>query len=274
MTPLLLETGPPSITRQRTSWPVDGDDLDGDLAVVDQQPVARPARPAAARCTCVETRSAVPSTSSVVMVTCRRSPARPGPSANVPSRIFGPWRSASTPTARPVASDACADPAVGRVVVGVGAVAEVQPGDVHAGVDERADRASGDGRRDRACRRSSRGAVTPDSLGAAGRRARGGRRSARERRPPALEGGGDTSRAAPRRARSRCPRRRSRCGRSSPRRCAWWSPSARWAGAARTCTCRRAGTRGHGCWPVGAARSRAPARVRPRRCALSACRTG
>ena len=39
-TPLLLETGPPSTTRQRMSLPSTRGDLDGDLAVVDQQPVA------------------------------------------------------------------------------------------------------------------------------------------------------------------------------------------------------------------------------------------
>ena len=53
-----------------------------------------------------ETRSWVPGTSSPVMVT--HSPVRhsTGPPANLPSRIFGPCRSARMPTALPVASAA------------------------------------------------------------------------------------------------------------------------------------------------------------------------
>ena len=40
--PLLLDTGPPSVTVQSTSLPVDPGDDQADLAVVDQQPVAWP----------------------------------------------------------------------------------------------------------------------------------------------------------------------------------------------------------------------------------------
>ena len=61
-----------------------------------------------------------------------------GPSANRPSRIFGPCRSARMPTARPVGVGRGPDPLVDRLVVGVVAVAEVQPGDVHPGLDQRA----------------------------------------------------------------------------------------------------------------------------------------
>ena len=61
-----------------------------------------------------------------------------GPSANRPSRIFGPCRSARIATARP-APGGLAHRLVHALVVGVAAVAEVQPGDVHAGVDEATD---------------------------------------------------------------------------------------------------------------------------------------
>ena len=72
-----------------------------------------------------------------------------GLSAKVPSRIFGPWRSAKIATPRPAASAASPHQPVGLRVVVVGAVAHVEPGDVHAGVHELADPALAAGGRPR-----------------------------------------------------------------------------------------------------------------------------
>ncbi len=47
-----------------------------------------------------------PGTSSVVMVNSSPRSSSTGPSANVSRRILGPWRSARTPTARPLSSAA------------------------------------------------------------------------------------------------------------------------------------------------------------------------
>ena len=87
----------------------------------------------------------VPTTSSPVITT--ESPVRHscGPSANRPSRIFGPCRSARTATGRPAGLGGLADQPVDRLVVGVAAVAEVEPRHVHAGLDETADALRGRG---------------------------------------------------------------------------------------------------------------------------------
>ena len=69
----------------------------------------------------------------------RRRPARTGPSANVPSRILGPCRSARIAIALAGVVGGLADVLVDLLVVGVVAVAEVEPGDVHAGIGELAD---------------------------------------------------------------------------------------------------------------------------------------
>lgn len=47
-----------------------------------------------------------PGTSSVVITNSSPRTSSTGPSAKVSRRILGPWRSASTPTARPVSSAA------------------------------------------------------------------------------------------------------------------------------------------------------------------------
>ena len=80
---------------------------------------------------------------------------RPGRRRTVPSRIFGPCRSARMPTPCPRRVGGLADQLVDLLVVGVDAVAEVQPGDVHA----RRRRARGSAREcstspARGCRRS------------------------------------------------------------------------------------------------------------------------
>jgi DNA ligase (NAD+) len=51
-------------------------------------------------------RTTSPGTSSVVMVNSSPALSSTGPSAKVPTRILGPWRSARTPTARPTSSAA------------------------------------------------------------------------------------------------------------------------------------------------------------------------
>ena len=79
-----------------------------------------------------------------------------GPSAKRPSRIFGPCRSARTATLRPAAVGGLPDLVEAAAVLGVRAVAEVEPGDVHPRLDERAAPLGRVGRRAQACRRSSR----------------------------------------------------------------------------------------------------------------------
>ena len=100
--PLLLDTWPPTTTSQSTS-------------VGETSKARRPTFPSSIRTwspgftspgrplKVVEQRSLVPRTSSMVMV--KRSPGSKKCfwlSANFPRRIFGPWRSAKTPTVRPV----------------------------------------------------------------------------------------------------------------------------------------------------------------------------
>ena len=104
--PLLLDTSPPSTTRQTTSGALDADDGERELAVVDEQPVARRGRRRPGSCRWWRPARRCPATSSTVMETWLPVAQTTGPSANVPSRIFGPCRSASTATAWPVLSDA------------------------------------------------------------------------------------------------------------------------------------------------------------------------
>src|SRR4030095_9565850 len=109
--------------------------------------------------------------SSLVMVTTSPVDQMCGPLAKRPRRILGPCRSARTATARPASRAASrtrlytiswsawlpglqfkpagagapgfpgglADEVLHHLVVGVAAVAEVQPGHVHAGLDESPD---------------------------------------------------------------------------------------------------------------------------------------
>lgn len=60
------------------------------------------------------------------------------PEAKRPNLIFGPCRSASTPTARQWRRR-LPDPLIGDLVIVVVAVAEVHSGDVHSGLDQRSD---------------------------------------------------------------------------------------------------------------------------------------
>ena len=103
--PLLFDTGPPSTTRQNTSGPSTVDHGERELAVVDQQPVAdadvvgevlvRGGHPLGGA------RDVLDGDADLAPVGHST-----GPSANVPSRIFGPCRSARMATARPVLSEA------------------------------------------------------------------------------------------------------------------------------------------------------------------------
>jgi hypothetical protein len=84
----------------------------------------------------VDTRSWVPITSLTVIRTW--SPARhsTGPAANWPSRIFGPLQVRGDSYGAPGAGGGLADGPVHPLVVAPVAVTEVQPGNVHAGLDQ------------------------------------------------------------------------------------------------------------------------------------------
>ena len=111
---VVADTGPPSMTSQTTSVPLDLDHDQRDVAVVDEQPVA--GRDVVGEVLVGGGHPvAVPATSSTVMRT--RVAGRPLDRArrrSVPSRILGPCRSASTATARPVPSAACRTSLVAR----------------------------------------------------------------------------------------------------------------------------------------------------------------
>ena len=105
--PLLSLTGPPSVTSQTTSLPSTATTRRPTLPSSTSSRSS--GRASAARpLYVVDTRSWVPATSSAVIRTCSpvRHSSEPGPVANRPSRIFGPWRSARIPTAWPSASAA------------------------------------------------------------------------------------------------------------------------------------------------------------------------
>ena len=142
--PLSLETSPPSTTRQNTSVPLTDTTVS---AILPSSTRSRsPRRTSLWRSLyVVDTRDAVPTTSSTVMQTWLPVSHRTGPSAKVPSRILGPWQVGQDRDGVTGAVRGLADQPVGGRVVGVGAVAEVQPGDVHARLDEGGDLLRGAG---------------------------------------------------------------------------------------------------------------------------------
>ena len=102
-TPLLLETGPPSVTRHTTSLP--STSMHSIATLPSSISKRSPGFASSARFLyVVETRSWVPSTSSTVMRTISSLSHCSDPFLKRPKRIFGPCRSAKIPTARPVAS--------------------------------------------------------------------------------------------------------------------------------------------------------------------------
>jgi len=98
--PLLFETGPGTSTSVRTRGPSTSTTRTATLpsSMRSRSPgLQSPGSPLKV----VEQISLVPSTSSVVMVKVSPTASWCGPSANRPSRIFGPCRSTRTATARP-----------------------------------------------------------------------------------------------------------------------------------------------------------------------------
>ncbi len=103
--PLLSLAGPPTTTFVCTSSP--STEVTSRRTLPSSTRIGSPAftspgRPAYV----VEQIDTSPGTSRVVMVNEAPFSSSTGPSANRPSRIFGPWRSARTPTPRPEASEA------------------------------------------------------------------------------------------------------------------------------------------------------------------------
>ena len=103
--PLWLLTLPPTSTSVRTSWP--------STAVTRRRTLPSSMRIGSPAFTSpgspeyvVPASFSSPGTSRVVMVHSWPRRSVTGPSANVASRIFGPWRSAKMPTPWPLASDA------------------------------------------------------------------------------------------------------------------------------------------------------------------------
>ena len=84
----------------------------------------------------METRSAVPGTSSTVMQTRLPVAHATGPSAKRAEPDLGALQVGEDGDRVPGAVGGLAHHPVGLLVVGVRAVAEVQPGDVHPGLDE------------------------------------------------------------------------------------------------------------------------------------------
>ena len=134
--PLLLLTTPPMTVSVSTSVSVDLDRAQHDLAVVDEQDVAgvtSPGRPAYV----VPTMLSSPSTSRVVMV--KRCAAAQRHGAGGEACRSGSWDPAGRRGCRrrgPRRLAGGTDVAVDLLVHGVVAVREVQPRDVHPGVDE------------------------------------------------------------------------------------------------------------------------------------------
>ena len=128
--PLLLLTSPPTTTRVTTSVLGHLGRLQQQPAVVDQDRVAGLD---VAGQTLVGRRAAFDRAgdSSVVIVKLAPFSSTSLPAAKRPSRIFGPCRSASTPTARPVAAAAARDVVEVLLVIGVVPVTHVQSGDIH-----------------------------------------------------------------------------------------------------------------------------------------------
>jgi hypothetical protein len=88
----------------------------------------------------VEAPRASPITESVLIVNSAPVSSVALPWANSPSRILGPCRSASTATVRPGGASGRAHALDQRAMLVVTAVREVEARDVHAGVDQRAQR--------------------------------------------------------------------------------------------------------------------------------------
>ena len=103
--PLLFETGPGTSTTVVTSVAVTSVTRTDTLpSSISRESPGRqsPGRPL----NVVETRSLEPTMSSVVMTKVSPTSSWWGPLSNVPSRIFGPWRSTRTATLRPRSSAA------------------------------------------------------------------------------------------------------------------------------------------------------------------------
>ncbi len=103
--PLLLLTGPPTTTSVITSVSVTSVacNVSRPSSIKIRSPaLTSPGRPLYV----VEQRSTVPSMSSTVIVNVAPFTSVSLPDAKRPSRILGPWRSASTPTGRPTTRDA------------------------------------------------------------------------------------------------------------------------------------------------------------------------
>ena len=103
--PLLSETRPPSTTVVWTRGP--STFVTRSSIRPSSTRTRSPGWTSFGRPSCVvDTMVASPGTFSVVTMNSSPGSRRTGPSAKVPSRIFGPWRSTRIPTPRPVASDA------------------------------------------------------------------------------------------------------------------------------------------------------------------------
>ena len=146
--PLLLLTVPPTTTSVTHVGAVDLDDPQPDLAVVDQDRVARADVAGQAL-----VRRASRSSSSPGDVAggdrerVARRRARPGRRRTCRAGSSGPAGRRRCRPPCPVVVGGLPHQPVDLLVVGVAAVAEVEPGDVHAGVDELADPLRGRGRR-------------------------------------------------------------------------------------------------------------------------------
>ena len=110
--PLLLLTLPPTTTVVCTSVPSTAVDHAGGPCRRRSGSGRPRGRRRAGPCTSSRRRCASPGTSRVVIVNSWPCSSFTGPSANVPSRILGPCRSAKMPTPWPVASEASPHQAV------------------------------------------------------------------------------------------------------------------------------------------------------------------
>ena len=150
--PLLLDSSPPSLTVVCTSSPLHRVDRQHDQAVVEQQRVA--GLHVARQLLVVQAHRvdvAQLGARGVEHERLRRARASTLPSANLPTRIFGPCRSAMIATSLPGALGRVAHHRRAVDVVLRRAVAEVQPHDVDAGARSSApaSRVAGRGRAER-----------------------------------------------------------------------------------------------------------------------------
>jgi hypothetical protein len=164
--PLLFETGPPSVTSSRTSGPVDRDDLEprpGRRRRAAGRPgeTSRPG-PVGGRDAVVVAGHVVGGDGDGLAGGPDDRPGREGAEADLRTLQVDQDADPAAGLVRGLA-----DPAVGLLVLGVRAVAEVQPGDVHARVDEAADPFVGAGSRAKGAD-DLRAALHHDRLGATG----------------------------------------------------------------------------------------------------------